>query len=106
MSQTMGGYPDNLRGGPGSPYPRMRGFRSMSHNMLSSDVIALNKIAKILRAAAKDIEPLVASLNFANTVVDRHYGMKVLDLGADLPALAEEIERDDVAHAQKAAEYV
>lgn len=106
MSQTMGGYPDNLRGGPGSPYPTMRGFKSMSHNMLSSDVAALNKIADIIRKAGKDIEPLVASLNFANTAVDRRYGMKALDLGADLPALAEEIERDDVEHAQKAAECV
>lgn len=106
MSQTMGGYPDNLRRGPGSPYPAMRGYKSMSQNMLASDVVALNKIANIIRKAGEDIGPLVASLNFANTAVGCHYGMKVLDLGADLPALAEEIERDDVAHAQKAAECV
>lgn len=106
MSQSMGGYPDNMRGGVGSPYPAARGYHSMSSNMLAAETANLRKIAAIIRKASEDIAPLVGQLHYATTEVEGRMGMTALDAVIELPAIADEIERDDVDHAEKAAECV
>lgn len=108
MSQSTGGYPDNMRGGIGSPYPATRGYRSLhqvlSGNMLAAEKANLKKIAAIIRKAGEEISPLVGQLHYATTEVEGRMGMTALDAVIELPAIADEIERDDVAHAEKAAE--
>lgn len=110
MSQSMGGYPDNMRGGVGSPYPATKGYRNLhqvlSGNMLAAEKANLIQIAAIIRKASEDIAPLVGQLHYATTDVDGRVGMVALDAVIELPAIADEIERDDVAHAEKAAECV
>ncbi|WP_215754234.1 hypothetical protein [Acetobacter sp. P5B1] len=106
MSQSMGGYPDNMRGGIGSPYPAARKYQSMSSNMLAAETANLKKIAAIIRKASEDIAPLVGQLHYATIAIEGRTGMTALDAAIELPAIADEIERDDVDHAEKAAEYV
>lgn len=106
MSQSTGGYPDNMRGGIGSPYPATRGYHSLSSNMVATEKANLNKIAAIIRKAGEEIAPLVGQLHYATTEVEGRMGMTALDAVIELPAIADEIERDDVDHAEKAAECV
>ncbi|MGF1275502.1 hypothetical protein [Acetobacter pasteurianus] len=113
MSQamTMGGYPDGMRGGIGiSPYAAPKVYQrknSFAGLKASQDAESLNRIASILRDAASKISKEVALLNYANTEanVDGAHcaGMSCLDVALSLEAMAEEVETDDVRHAEIAA---
>lgn len=113
MSITTNVYPDNFRRGiPGSPEhgPRFMAkarfnneWPSISSNMLAEERANLRKIAAIIRKAGEEIAPLVGSLHYATYETDKRKGMAALDAVIDLPAIADEIEQDDIELAEKAA---
>ena len=110
-------YPDNFRRGiPGSPE---RGSQilarhkfgtlaspSRANSQVTEDKENLLKIAAIIRTAGNDIAPLIDRLHFANVAIEGKFGMSALDAARNLPAIADEIECDDVEYAEKAAESV
>lgn len=84
----MSNYPDNLRGGPGSPYP---GMGRKPNSTAAKDLETLLRIADILYAAAGLVDEAQKDLHTASQ------SLSVRGVPAELRAAAEEIRRDDVA---------
>lgn len=93
MATNMGGYPDNMRGGVGGPYPATK-YRFNSD--AAKDRTTLFRIAAVLELAARDVEELQQDL---------HIQAGLLAASAvpnNLRATAEEIQRDDVGTVMEA----
>ena len=84
----MSNYPDNLRGGPGSPYPDMG---RAPNSAAAKDLETLLRIADLLDATAGMVEGAQKDLHTASKA------LSVRDVPAELRAAAEEIRQDDVA---------
>lgn len=87
MSQSMGGYPDNMRSGVGGPYPAQK-YRFNSD--AAKDRTTLFRIAAVLELAARDVEELQQDLHIRDAT------LTASAVPSNLRATAEEIQRDDV----------
>ena len=84
----MSNYPDNLRGGPGSPYP---GMGRKPNSTAAKDLETLLQIAYFLDAAAGVVERSQKYLHTASQT------LSVRHVPEELRLAAEEIRKDDVA---------
>lgn len=84
----MSNYPDNLRGGPGSPYP---GIGRVPNSAAAKDRATLLRIADLLDASAGLVEDAQKDLHTVSQ------SLSVRHVPAELRAAAEEIRKDDVA---------
>lgn len=83
----MSNYPDNLRGGVGSPYPDMG---RKPNSTAAKDRATLMRIADILDATAGLVGEVQRGLHTASQ------SLYVRDVPSMLRAVAEEIRQDDI----------